>query len=99
MVCNMLKHASRVGHVSFSLYLALYYHRTCRYNEALRVTYRYLTKQRLSQPYTMYDGKVDRQRYSEAVGSLSLSMKMKTAWVKDLELRCKFRYIDERKTF
>jgi hypothetical protein len=92
IVYNMLKLASRVGFVSHSLYLALYYYRTGRYNETLRVSY--LTKQRLSQPYTMY-GDVDKQRYCEAVGSLSLSRKMKTAWVKDVILKNKVRYIDE----
>jgi hypothetical protein len=91
--CNMLKLASRVGHVFCSLYLALYYYRTGRYNEALRVTY--LTKQRLSQPYIMYSSNVDRQRYSEAVGSLSLSRKMKTAWVRSVLLDNKVHYIDE----
>jgi hypothetical protein len=81
----MLKLASRVGPVSHSLYLALYlYYRTGRYNEAFRVTY--LTKQKLLQPYIMYDDNVDRQRYSEAVGSLSLSRKMKTAWVDNVTL-------------
>ncbi|XP_048746114.2 uncharacterized protein LOC125658760 [Ostrea edulis] len=94
IVCNMLKLASRIGPVSYSLYLALYYYRTGRYNEVLRVTY--LTKQRLSQPYIMYrSGHVDRQRYSEAVGSLSLSRKMKTAWVANVKLRSEVHYIDE----
>ncbi|XP_056006099.1 uncharacterized protein LOC125658981 [Ostrea edulis] len=94
IVCNMLKLASRIGPVSHSLYLALYYYRTGRYNEALRVTY--LTKQRLSQPYILYDGDhVDSQRYSEAVGSLSLSRKMKTAWTVDVKLIPEVHYIDE----
>ncbi|XP_048746396.2 uncharacterized protein LOC125658966 [Ostrea edulis] len=93
IVCNMLKLASRIGPVSHSLYLALYYYRTGRYNEVLRVTY--LTKQRLSQPYIMYRGTVDRQRYSEAVGSLSLSRKMKTAWVHNVKLGNEIQYIDE----
>ncbi|XP_048744867.2 uncharacterized protein LOC125657948 [Ostrea edulis] len=93
IVCNMLKLASRIGPVSYSLYLALYYYRTGRYNEALRVTC--LTKQRLSQPYIMYHGTVDRQRYSEAVGSLSLSRKMKTAWVDNVKLRSEVHYIQE----
>ncbi|XP_056006118.1 uncharacterized protein LOC125657819 [Ostrea edulis] len=93
IVCNMLKLASRIGPVSYSLYLALYYYRTGRYNEVLRVTY--LAKQRLSQPYIMYSGDVDRQRYSEAVGSLSLSQKMKTAWVDNVKLKYEVHYIDE----
>ncbi|XP_056015570.1 uncharacterized protein LOC125674082 [Ostrea edulis] len=80
-VCNMLRLAARVGSVTQSLlYLALYYYRMGRYNDALHVTY--LTKQRLSQPYIMYRGVVD----NEAVGRLSLSRKMKTAWVDDVRL-------------
>jgi hypothetical protein len=89
----MLNLASKVGTVSHSLYLALYYYRTGRYNETLRVTY--LTKQRLSQPYIIYYDNVDRQRYSEAVGSLSLSRKMKIAWVKHVTLHNKVHFIDE----
>jgi hypothetical protein len=92
-VCNMLKRASRVGLLSHSLYLALYYCRTGRYNEALRVTY--LIKQRLSQPYVMYHGDVDKQRYNEAVRGMSLSKRMKTVWVDDVELQNKVHYIDE----
>jgi hypothetical protein len=92
-VCNMLKLASRVGPVSQSLYLALYYYRTGRYNEALCVTY--LTKQRLSQPYIMYLFNVDRQRYSEIVGSMSLSRKMRTAWVNNMKLHKHAHYVDE----
>jgi hypothetical protein len=94
IVCNMLKLASRVGCVSHSLYLALYYYRTGKYNEALRVTY--LIKQRLSQHYIMYCAHIlDRQRYIEAVGSLSLSRRMKRAWVNAITLDCKVHYIEE----
>jgi hypothetical protein len=92
IACNMLKLASRIGPVSYSLYLALYYFRTGRYNAAVRVTF--LTKQRLSQPFIMYNG-VDRQRYSEAVSGLSMSRKMKNCWVMDLQLRYGINYIDE----
>jgi hypothetical protein len=92
-VCSMLKLASRAGPVSTALYLALYYYRTGRYNEALRVAD--FTKQRLSQPYILYQGNVDRQRYSEAVGGLSLFRKMKTAWADTVSLEDKVHFIDE----
>ncbi|XP_048772857.2 uncharacterized protein LOC125678440 [Ostrea edulis] len=91
--CNMVTLASRVGTVSHSLYLALYYCRTGRYNEPLRVTY--LTKQRLPQPYILYEGNVDRQRYSEAVGSMSLSRKMKTAWADNVIFTQNIHFIEE----
>jgi hypothetical protein len=93
IVCNMLQLASRVGPVSQSLYLAMYYYRTGRYNEALHVTY--LTKQRLLQPFIMFKGNVDRQKYTEAVGSLSLSKRMKTAWADNVKFVKKVHYIDE----
>jgi hypothetical protein len=93
IACNMLKLASRIGPVSHSLYLAMYYYRTGRYNEALHVTS--ITIQRLLQPFTMYRGDVDKPRYMEAVGSLSLSRKMKTAWVDNVLLDKEVRYIDE----
>jgi hypothetical protein len=89
----MLKLASRVGPVSQSLYLALYYYRTGRYSDALRVTY--LTKERLSQPYIMYRSHVDRQRYIKAVGGLSLSNRLKTAWADNIQFYNNFHYIEE----
>jgi hypothetical protein len=92
IVCNMLKLASRVGTVSHSMYLALYYYRTGRYTEALQITY--FTKQRLSQPYILYND-ADRRRYSEAVGRMSLSKKMNAAWLSHMILRCEVHYIEE----
>ncbi|XP_048766540.2 uncharacterized protein LOC125673782 [Ostrea edulis] len=93
IVCNMLKLASGVGLVSHSLHLALYYYRTRRYNEALRLTY--LIKQRLLQPYILYCDNVDKKMYREVVGSVSLSRKMKTAWVNHVILKNEIHYIDE----
>jgi hypothetical protein len=79
IACNMLKMASRIGTVSHPLYLASYYYRTGRYDEAIRVAY--LTKERLLQPYIMvYSGNVNRRRYRETVGSLSPIKKMITVW-------------------
>ncbi|XP_061165696.1 uncharacterized protein LOC133174612 [Saccostrea echinata] len=93
MLCNMLKLSSRIGSISHSLYLALYYYRTGRYYKALNITN--LTKQRLSKPYILYKGIVDRYRYSEDVSSLSLSKKMNFAWVAELTLYHRIRYIEE----
>ncbi|XP_061179628.1 uncharacterized protein LOC133188272 [Saccostrea echinata] len=83
IICNMLKLALRLGPVSYLLYLALYYYRTGRYEKTLHITY--LTKQRLSQDFNMYVT-VDRQRYNETVGSLSLSRRMTRAWMINVRL-------------
>jgi hypothetical protein len=94
IACSMLKLAARIGPVCYALYLALYYYRTGRYNEALHITN--LTKQRLSQPDSLLIGSIiDRQKYREAVGSLSLSRRMNTAWVCILGLMNETLYIDE----
>ncbi|XP_061188076.1 uncharacterized protein LOC133196159 [Saccostrea echinata] len=89
MICNMLKLAGCLCHVSHSLYLALYYYRTRRYDKSLHNTY--LTKHRVSQPYVMIMKTVDRQIYNEAVSNLSLSKKMKTAWVEMLSVLPHYR--------
>jgi hypothetical protein len=92
MVCNMLKLASKVGPVGNSLYLALYYYRTGRYNEALRVLN--ITTQRLSQPHIM-GYTVNTHRYSDVVGNMSLSRRMKAAWLNYVVLDWYIYYIDE----
>uniref|UniRef100_A0A8W8IHS4 Mab-21-like HhH/H2TH-like domain-containing protein n=1 Tax=Magallana gigas TaxID=29159 RepID=A0A8W8IHS4_MAGGI len=83
LIGNLLKLAGRVGDVSWLLYLALYYYRTCRYREALHVTA--LVKSRLTRPYIMY-GTVDRDRYNESVAGWSLSKRMKKAWAYGVRL-------------
>ncbi|XP_052683591.1 uncharacterized protein LOC128163940 [Crassostrea angulata] len=92
LTSNLLKLASRVGHVSCLLYLGLYYYRTCRYREALNVTD--LVKSRLTQPYIMYN-KVDREKYNECGAGWSLSKRMKKAWVCDVCLTKDVHYIQE----
>jgi hypothetical protein len=92
-ICNMLKLAARVGCVSQSLYLALYHYRMGRYNDALLVTY--LTKHRLSQPHILYRGTVYNHGYNEAVGSLSLSRRMKSVWVNHVRLDTDLHFIME----
>ncbi|XP_052704919.1 uncharacterized protein LOC128180806 [Crassostrea angulata] len=92
LIGNLLKLAGRVGDVSRLLYLAMYYYRTCRYREALRVTA--LVKSRLIQPYIMYNT-VDRDRYNESVAGWSLSKRMKKAWAYYLPLDNNVYYIQE----
>nr|XP_034313011.1 uncharacterized protein LOC117684538 [Crassostrea gigas] len=75
--CQMLKLAAKFGCVSDMLYIAMYYYKTLRYREALVVLE--MTKVKLAQPYLMYRGRVDRERYTEAVGGQSWSTKMRQA--------------------
>ncbi|XP_062570822.1 uncharacterized protein LOC134232863 [Saccostrea cucullata] len=94
MLCNMLKVSARIGTISHSLYLALYYFRTGRYNKALNVSN--LVKQRLSEHFILYyTTPVDRHRYSEEISHLSLSRKMKATWVVNLKFYYGIYFIEE----
>nr|XP_011414756.2 uncharacterized protein LOC105319054 [Crassostrea gigas] len=91
--CHMLKLAAKFGCVSDMLYIAMYYYKTRRYREALSVLE--MTKVKLAQPYLMYRGHVDRERYTEAVGGQSWSTKMRQALAKDITLNKTICYISE----
>jgi hypothetical protein len=92
-ILHMLGLVTKLGCVSDGLYLALYLYDTGRYQTALTVTER--VKQRLSQPHIMYYNRVDRQRYSEAVGGQSMVTKYRKVWVRNVVFNKKFTYIDE----
>ncbi|XP_062588849.1 uncharacterized protein LOC134250500 [Saccostrea cucullata] len=79
IICGILRMAARLGPVSVLLYLSLYYYRTGRFDKTLHTTY--ITKERLSKTFILYNENVDRQLYNEAVGNRSLSRRMKIAWV------------------
>ncbi|XP_034314230.2 uncharacterized protein [Magallana gigas] len=93
MSCHMLKLAAKFGYVSDMLYIAMYYYKTLRYREALFVIE--MTKVKLAQPYLMYKRRVDRERYTEAVGGQSWSTKMRQAVARDIRLDNKICYINE----
>ncbi|XP_065945016.1 uncharacterized protein [Magallana gigas] len=90
---HMLKLAAKFGYVSDTLYIAMYYYKTLRYREALSVIE--MTKVKLAQPYLMYDGHVDRERYTEAVGGLSWSRKLRQAVAEDIVLTNRICFISE----
>ncbi|XP_052697279.1 uncharacterized protein LOC128175567 [Crassostrea angulata] len=69
MFRHLLKLAAKFGYVSDMLYLAIYYYKTFRYRKALSVIE--MTKVKLAQPYLMYMGCADRDKYTEAVGGQS----------------------------
>ncbi|XP_062567232.1 uncharacterized protein LOC134229501 [Saccostrea cucullata] len=96
MLCNILKLSSKIGVISHSVYLAMYYYRTGRYNEALYVTNR--TKQRLSEPCVIHGGTGyfgDRYKYREYVSGLSLSRRIKIAWAVPIRLHGNSYFLEE----
>ncbi|XP_065928220.1 uncharacterized protein [Magallana gigas] len=90
--CHWLRFATKIGFVSDKLYFAMYYYKTFRYWEALSVID--ITKVKLAQPYLMYQIRVDRERYTEAVGGQSLSTKMRQAVAQNIVLNNNIFYID-----
>uniref|UniRef100_K1R677 Uncharacterized protein C3orf59-like protein n=1 Tax=Magallana gigas TaxID=29159 RepID=K1R677_MAGGI len=93
MSCHMLKLAARFGLVSDMLYIAMYYYKTLRYREALYVIE--MTKVKLAQPYLVYNGCVDRERYTEVLGGQSWSTKMRQVVAWDIYLTNTICYISE----
>nr|XP_034325940.1 uncharacterized protein LOC117689299 [Crassostrea gigas] len=94
MSCHMLELVAKFGFVSDMLYIAMYYYKTLRYREALSVIE--MTKVKLVQPYLMSGERVDRERYTEAVGGQSWSTKMRQAVVAwNIRLVKKICYINE----
>ncbi|XP_065941682.1 uncharacterized protein [Magallana gigas] len=72
----ILKLAAKFGFVSDLLYVAMFYYKTLRYMEALSVIE--MTKVKLAQPYLINGGRVDREKYTEAVGGKVLVYKDET---------------------
>jgi hypothetical protein len=94
-IIHMLGLVLKLGCVTDGLYLALYLYDTGRYQTALNVTDR--VKQKLSEPYIVYRGTVDRQRYSEAVGGQTMLTKYRKAWARNIRFYEECTYIEELK--
>ncbi|XP_062608948.1 uncharacterized protein LOC134270716 [Saccostrea cucullata] len=92
-LCNILKLSSRIGTISHSLYLAMYYYRTGRYKDALHITN--LTKERLSRTYIKRHGIKDEEGSREVKNSPSLSREMNISWITGIKLYFGFHYIEE----
>nr|XP_011415117.1 uncharacterized protein LOC105319315 [Crassostrea gigas] len=93
VACRLMKLGAKFGFVSDMLYIAMYYYKTFRYRDALSVID--FTKVKLAQPYLMYGSHVDRERYTEAVGGLSLCTKMRQAVAMYIILYNEIFYINE----
>lgn len=89
MICSFLKTAGGQGDVSKSLYLAMYYYRTCRFREALGVTA--AVKSILIQLYLLFIDRADPEKYNEYVSGWSLFRRMKKAWANFIGL-CSHTY-------
>ena len=93
MSCYMLKLVAKFGFVSDLLYIVMYYYKARRYREAMSVLE--MTKVKLEQPGLMYVKHVDPERYTEAVGGLSWSNKMRQAVAWNIKLDSNTSYINE----
>ena len=91
--CYMLKLAAKFGCASDMLYLAMYYYRTLRYSEALSVIAS--AKDRLGHAQHMCDCIGHQQRYTNALGGMSWSTKLKYILKKNLILINYIPYINE----
>jgi hypothetical protein len=90
-VCNMLGIALKIVYVSDILYQAMYYNRTCRYEQSLRCLQR--AQERMSVRSVMYYGNVNVEMYRRAMTGVSLSDKMRKAVVSDILLVSEYTYI------
>ena len=93
MSCYMLKLSAKFGFVSDLLYIAMYFYKTLRHREALSVIE--MTKAKLAQPNLMYCGRVDPERYTDAVRELSWSRKMRRAVAWEVKFNKSTCYINE----
>nr|XP_022308314.1 uncharacterized protein LOC111114317 [Crassostrea virginica] len=91
--CFMLRLTAKFGVVSDLLYSAMYFYKTRRYREALRVIE--MTKVKLAHPGLMYNRHVDSKQYTETVSGKSWAYKMRNAVAYDIKLQNRICFIDE----
>ncbi|XP_062593572.1 uncharacterized protein LOC134255068 [Saccostrea cucullata] len=92
-VSRMLKLSCTLGCVSDVLYLAMYFYRTCRFEQSLSCLQK--AQDRMTLPYIIYHGHVYLDIYRRCMIEMSLSRKMKIALVTDIVLYSEYIYIDE----
>ncbi|XP_062595981.1 uncharacterized protein LOC134257371 [Saccostrea cucullata] len=92
-VSRLLKLSCTLGCASDILYLAMYYYKTCRYEESLSCLQK--AQNRMTKPYIIYHGHVYLDIYRRCMIEMSLSRKMKIALVTDIVLHSEYTYIDE----
>eukprot|EP00105_Crassostrea_gigas_P004918 XP_011418289.1 PREDICTED: uncharacterized protein LOC105321624 [Crassostrea gigas] len=93
MSCHMLKLAVQFGCVSDLLFKIMYHYKTLRYKEAL--SFIKMTKDKLTQPHLVLNGKVDKVKYTHVLGGKSWSTKMRQGVARDIDLHNKICYISE----
>nr|XP_011428581.1 uncharacterized protein LOC105329110 [Crassostrea gigas] len=90
---NLLRLSMKFGYVSDMLYIAMFYYKTVRYQEALSIID--ILKVKMSQPYILYRGTAQRWAYIEAVGGQPWSTKMRQAIAGNVLLNDQICYITE----
>lgn len=91
--CNLLKTASSIGFVSNSIFLAMYWYKTSRYEKALVLLEK--VKVKLTCPYILYCLYVDDRWYLHALSDQTLSLKMREAVTWNIKLYNSIPYIQE----
>ncbi|XP_061190188.1 uncharacterized protein LOC133198050 [Saccostrea echinata] len=92
-VSGLLKLSCSFGCVSDSLYLAMYFYRTYRYEHSLNCLQR--AQDRISLPYIVYNQHVNVDMYRFYVQGACLSRKFRRAKVDTITLEGKYTFIDE----
>lgn len=91
-VLSLFKLSSTVGGVSDTLYLAMYFYRDSKFLQSLKCLQR--AKEGLSRPYVVYHN-LNTKIYTSAMKGLSLSSKLRKAFIGDIILHNPFTYINE----
>ncbi|XP_062586863.1 uncharacterized protein LOC134248487 [Saccostrea cucullata] len=92
-VSRLLKLSCTLGCVTDILHLAMYYYKTCRYEESLNCLQK--AQDRMTKPYIIYCGHGNLDIYRRCTIGMSLCRKMRIAVVKNIELESRYTYIDE----
>ncbi|XP_062587369.1 uncharacterized protein LOC134249009 [Saccostrea cucullata] len=92
-VSKLLKLSCTLGCVSDILYLAMYFYKTCRYEQSLTCLQK--TQDRMTKPYIIYHRHVNVDMFRRYTVGMSLCHRMRNALVISIELHNRYIYIDE----
>ncbi|XP_062572702.1 uncharacterized protein LOC134234652 [Saccostrea cucullata] len=92
-VSRLLKLSCTLGCVSDIVYLALYYYKTCRFEQSLSCLQK--AQDRMTNPCIIYCDHVNVHMYTRCTVGMSLNRKMRIALVLDIVLNSEYTYIDE----
>ncbi|XP_062613907.1 uncharacterized protein LOC134275660 [Saccostrea cucullata] len=92
-VSRLLKLSCTLGCVSDILYLAMYYYKTCRFEQSLSCLQK--AQDRMTNPCIIYCNHVNVDMYTRCTVGMSLNHKMRIALVVAIVLISEYTYIDE----